>query len=187
MIKGLRCIEKGSNIIEISHENKYVDCRFLIGSNNRIVIHPSKHVIANLHVWCANNTSLIIGKDFSCCGGHIRLDENSKNVVIGDDVMFSGEICIYTTDGHAIFDCNNLNLLNSGMDVLIGNHVWIGRRVCLLKGSIVSDNSVVGFSSLITKKFKEGNVVIAGNPARVIKKKINWARTNPSYYKKDSL
>ena len=45
----------------------------------------------------------------------------------------------------------------------------------VLKNSEIKDNSVIGANAVVAKKFKEGNVIIAGNPAKILKKNINWS------------
>lgn len=52
--------------------------------------------------------------------------------------------------------------------IKIGNNCFIGTNVTLLPGVTLGDNTIVGASSVVTKSFSEGNVVIAGNPAKVI-------------------
>ena len=44
------------------------------------------------------------------------------------------------------------------------------------KGVNIANNSVIGASAVVTKGFEESNVIIAGNPAKVIKRGINWRR-----------
>ena len=53
--------------------------------------------------------------------------------------------------------------------VIIGNNVWIGMNATILKGVTIGDNSVVAAGSVVTKSVP-ANVVVAGNPAVVIKK-----------------
>ena len=41
---------------------------------------------------------------------------------------------------------------------------------------IIADNSIVGWGSIVTKEFNEPNVIIAGIPAKIVKRGINWDR-----------
>ena len=52
----------------------------------------------------------------------------------------------------------------------------------ILKNSIIPDNSVIGAYSVVAKKFDEENVVIAGNPARICKRNINWTHGSVEGY-----
>lgn len=52
--------------------------------------------------------------------------------------------------------------------------VWIAQRVTLIKGAQIPSNCVVGACSLVNKKFEEEGCIIAGNPAKVIKRNIRW-------------
>ena len=102
------------------------------------------------------------------------MKENSS-VYIGKDCMFSNGIKIFTSDMHSIIDLNGNRINNSG-DVIIGNHVWLCQDVKVLKNSKISDNTIVGHSAIVTKKFYETNVILAGNPARIVKRGVNWDR-----------
>ena len=95
--------------------------------------------------------------------------------------MFSFDISLWTSDRHAILD-NNGKCINHGKDIVIGNHVWIGHGAKLMKGATINDGSVIGGNSLVTKKFFEKNVIIAGNPAKIIKKEISWTRERPNKF-----
>lgn len=52
--------------------------------------------------------------------------------------------------------------------VIIGDNVWIGGDATILPGVTIGDNVVIGAGSVVTKDIPS-NVVIAGNPAKIIK------------------
>ncbi len=51
----------------------------------------------------------------------------------------------------------------------IGDYCWIGMNAVILPGVIVGNHTVVAAGSVVTKSFEQGYVVIAGNPAVIIK------------------
>lgn len=53
--------------------------------------------------------------------------------------------------------------------VKIGSRVWIGINVTICPGVSIGDNSIIAAGSVVTKDVP-ANVIVGGNPARVIKK-----------------
>ena len=74
-----------------------------------------------------------------------------------------------------IFDDKG-KIVNFPSDVEIGNHCWIGLAVLILKGVKMSHGSIVGARSVVTKQFEEPKVIIAGNPALIRKRNIEWQK-----------
>ena len=52
--------------------------------------------------------------------------------------------------------------------VVIGNNVWIGGSVTILPGVTIGNNVTVGAGAVVTRDVPD-NVVVAGNPAKVIR------------------
>ena len=57
-----------------------------------------------------------------------------------------------------------------GPPIIIGSNVWLGANAIILPGVQLGDNCIVGAGSIVTKSFPEKNLILAGNPARIIKK-----------------
>ena len=60
----------------------------------------------------------------------------------------------------------------------IGNHVWCSQHVKFTKDAHVEDNSVIALGTLVCGHYGEPNVVIGGNPGKIIKRGITWSRQN---------
>lgn len=149
---------------------------YIKGSGNRIVIGASVRIKQNTQLWIEDSgNTLEIGAGSSIESAHLAVTGLSKKLVIGGDCMLSTDVVIRTGDSHSITDLKGRKI-NEEKDVYIGNHVWIGASANLLKGSLVSDNSVVGTGAIVSSAFPEKGVIIAGVPAKVIKSDINWRR-----------
>lgn len=89
------------------------------------------------------------------------------SVSIGDDCLIGPNFYLMNTDGHML-DPEKRLMPAEAIDVKIGNNVFIGSNVIILKGVNIGDNCVIGAGSIVTKSFPS-NAVIAGNPAKTIK------------------
>ncbi|AYW45797.1 chorismate mutase [Tetragenococcus koreensis] len=88
-------------------------------------------------------------------------------ISIGDDCMLAPNVKLYTAS-HPLHPVKRKSGLEDGSPITIGNDVWIGGGSVIIPGVTLGNNVVVGAGSVVTKSFPD-NVVIAGNPATVIK------------------
>lgn len=88
--------------------------------------------------------------------------------------MFAKETRLYCSDFHAVIDLKTGRPCNQGKEIVIGNHVWLGEGVKILKNCHVTDNVIIGIGSVVTKDLTTGYAMYAGNPAVCKKTDINW-------------
>jgi len=94
------------------------------------------------------------------------LDVNT--VTIGDNVMAGPNVQIYTAT-HPIDPDERNSGKELGYPIVIGDNVWLGGSAVICPGVTIGDNVVVAAGAVVTKDVPE-NVVVGGNPAKVIKK-----------------
>lgn len=109
--------------------------------------------------------NIFVGENFYANFNCTFLDVST--IEIGDNCMFAPNVQLYTAT-HPLHPVKRNSGLEYAKPIKIGNNVWLGGGVIVTPGVTVGDNVVVGAGSVVTKSFPD-NVVIAGNPARIIK------------------
>lgn len=179
-IKGLKIKFKHSNSKVIIHEPKVTfknciliigeNCTFEVGAKTKDTLVGIKNVVFDMP---HKDAKIIIGDNLYFKGGKVTVLQDSS-LTIGEDCLFSSGITINIGNDHPMYDLNNPNKERQRRHVDISNKVWIGMNATILKNAGIANNSIVGASSVVAKKFTEENVAIAGNPARIIKREIGW-------------
>lgn len=156
---------------------------FKIGMiNSPECIHIGEHTNFSkdiwLTAWCTENGTckpfLKIGKH--CSFGAYNHITCANRVVIGDNCL-TGKWVTITDNSHGETDYESLCMppgkrpVTSKGPVIIGNNVWIGDKATILPGVTIGDGVVVAANAVVTKDVPAYSVV-AGNPARIIKKHI---------------
>ena len=124
-----------------------------------------KRAVLGRGFWCDYGKNIEVGENFSTNYDVVILDV--CKVTIGDNCLIAPQAGIYTA-AHPLEREVRISGLEYGSPVTIGNDVWIGGGARILPGVTLGNNVVVGAGSVVTKSFGD-NVVIAGNPARVIR------------------
>lgn len=91
-----------------------------------------------------------------------------EKVALGNDCLIGSSVSITDCDFHDINPETRHNSQGTKKPVHIGNNVWLGSGVVVLKGVTIGNNSVVGAMSVVAKSIP-ANCVAAGNPARIIR------------------
>lgn len=115
---------------------------------------------------CDYGCNIFIGENFFANFNLTILDE--AEVRIGANCFIGPNVSIYTAC-HPLDAERRNRCLEWAEPVSIGDNVWIGGSATILPGVTLGDNVVVGAGAVVTGSFP-GNVVIGGNPARIIKR-----------------
>jgi len=143
---------------------------------NDCCIEIGRHcILSNTEFWIEDDGGIIkVGSHTTAEGGHLAATEG-RAILIGDDCMFSHGIEVRNGDSHAIEDAASGMRINEAMDVVIGNHVWLGANSTVLKGTKIDDGSIIATGSVVTQNI-ESHSIAAGVPARIVKHAIRWER-----------
>ena len=154
-------------------------CRDLLQALNATSEHQGEErlrIIAELtgkdtNVWlqppfyCDYGTNITLGTNvyfnFNC----VILDV--AQVTIGDNVLFGPAVQIYTAT-HPVSASERRKGIELAEPITIGSDVWVGGGAIICPGVSIGDRTVIGAGSVVTRDIP-GDVVAAGNPARVIR------------------
>ncbi|PGZ20166.1 MULTISPECIES: maltose acetyltransferase domain-containing protein [Bacillus cereus group] len=115
---------------------------------------------------CDYGYNIHVGKNFFANFNCVILDV--CEVKIGDNCMMAPGVHIYTAT-HPLHPVERNSGKEYGKPVKIGDNVWIGGGAIINPGISIGDNVVIASGSVVTKDVPY-NVVIGGNPAKIIKK-----------------
>ena len=90
----------------------------------------------------------------------------SDEITVGDGTMMANGVYVTDSDWHTIYDRTKRD--EEPRPVHIGKNVWLGDHATVLKGVTIGENSVVAARAVVTRDVPP-NVVVAGNPAKVVK------------------
>jgi acetyltransferase-like isoleucine patch superfamily enzyme len=149
----VRSLGAGTLLIGVHNTFGFVPAP-LIG-NGEILLQPrakEAQIVIGDHNGFSNNVSLIaMGK-----------------ILMGNHCLIGDQVTIFDCDAHEINPQTRTRSAGPILPVIIGNNVWLGSRVMVLKGVTIGDNSVIAAMSVVTKPIP-ANCVAAGNPARIIR------------------
>jgi len=103
--------------------------------------------------------------DYSIIAPGARLSSASE-ISVGPNAMIAANAYLTDADWHDMYD--RVFSLGKTAPIRIEENVWIGDSATVCKGVTIGRNSVVGAGAVVVKDVP-ANVVVAGNPAQVVK------------------
>lgn len=97
-------------------------------------------------------------------GENVRLMGENILDRVNPQLIFIGNHCVIGFRSSILTHCP----IRGGVKAILGDFVWLGFGVYVLPGAKIGNNTIVGAGSIVTKEFPD-NVILAGNPARIIR------------------
>lgn len=90
----------------------------------------------------------------------------TNGIIIGDYTNIGPGVGLISAN----HNLNDNTRFDKAPPLRLGKHCWIGMNAVVLPGVTLGDYTIVGAGAVVTKSFPEGCCVIAGNPARIVKR-----------------
>jgi acetyltransferase-like isoleucine patch superfamily enzyme len=146
------------------HFKRYPKSTIKIGKGSSFLSRPNANLIGiNRPCIVSTLTEEAVMEIGDNCGFSGTVIGAFKLIKIGDNVRCGANTLITDSDWHP-----EDSRAGEPQPVIIGNNVWLGLNVVVLKGVEIGDNALIGANSVVTKNIP-ANVIAAGNPCRVIK------------------
>ncbi len=130
-------------------------------------------------VYAGSRINVNAGAKLSLGSGYMNHDcviDCFDSISIGHHVVISERVVLRDSDNHVIKDVKGMELEKPVVTapIEIGDHVWIGMNVIVLKGVTIGEGSVVAAGSVVNKDVPP-HCLVAGVPAKVVKTNVTWS------------
>lgn len=170
-------LEGKNNVVQLDACDLYNTSIYIRGTGHTLVVGKGVR-LENIRIKIIGTANNIhIGAGTAMGGGNIICGGKGIPIVIGEKCVVAEGVDIWSTDTHSVIQGGEL--VNAPEPIQIGNHVWIGKDVAILKGVSVGDDAVIGMRSTVTRDIAPGTLSV-GSPARIIKEEIDWNIWNPN-------
>lgn len=150
-----RCIFDGDGVVEIGN-NVMLGCQLAPHFYDSYILIQARD----------KNSKISIGND-TILNNDIAIIAQCR-IIIGEKCLIGDRTNIYDSDFHEIDPSTRRISSGKTVPINIGNNVWIGSLVTILKGVNIGDNSVIAANSVVTKDVP-ANTIVAGNPATIVR------------------
>lgn len=99
----------------------------------------------------------------------------NNKIVMGENVMFGRDVCVFDSDFHGVFDLDGTRL-NPDSPVYIEDNVWLGAKSMVLKGVTVHKGAIVGAGTVVKKDVAEKRRYVSLQQAESIGREVFWEK-----------
>lgn len=171
------------NVIIKGYNNIYILGRLKIGlgyvgfilNSDKTYLNINGRLDINGNVSIGRGCRFDIGKNARVYLNNCSITAQSRFIImhelyVGNETIISCDCEFLDEDFHEV---SYLGKKQKPNKIFIGDHVWIGSGVKVLKGSKIGNNVIVAANSVVSGNYPD-NVIISGNPAKIIKYNAKW-------------
>jgi maltose O-acetyltransferase len=129
---------------------------------------PDLEIGDRFRVWSSDRQTQVTGPGRIRIGDGVFINTgvvvySESAVTIGNDVALANDCYVMDTSSHGV-EGRNAKVA----PVTIGDGTWVGTRALVLPGVTIGRRVVVGAGAVVTRDVPD-DVMVAGNPARVVR------------------
>lgn len=134
---------------------------------SKLLVRDNFKIFAGARIYINPGAELILGSGY--INEQLNLSCFSR-IEIGHDVALADGLTIRDSDNHQMVTTTPHQMT---APIRIGNHVWVGLNVTILKGVRIGDGAVIGAGSVVNRDIPPRCLAV-GVPARVVRENVEW-------------
>lgn len=161
------------NLIVNSWGGSNIPSSISCGAGSNLQIEGDFEIGPGVHIEIIQGGKLTLGGKKYSTGSGITCNSRvmvEKSIAIGYDCIIAWDVFISDSNWHEIAG------IDRSAPVVIAEHVWISHGVSVLKGAEIPAGCIVAAKSLVNSTFDKEKALIAGVPAKVARREVEWTR-----------
>jgi acetyltransferase-like isoleucine patch superfamily enzyme len=146
--------------------DRFKQSQLKIAASGKLEINGNFRIYSGFFIDICEGATLSLGSGY--INNNVRIVAFDK-ITMGSDVAISENVTIWDSDSHSISGASG----PVTSPVCIGDGVWIGMNVTILRGVRIGDGAVVAANSLVREDVPP-RTLVGGVPARVIRENVSW-------------
>jgi acetyltransferase-like isoleucine patch superfamily enzyme len=148
-----------------SSADPFMGC-LIMEAGAKLIVNGEFSIFTGCRVTIFKNATLELGSGY--------INQNTQlacknRITIGEGTIIAPNVIIQDSDFHEIIDEQYVQT----KPIEIGNHVWIGTNVTILKGVKIGNGAIIAANSLVNKDIP-AKTLVGGIPAKILKENIDW-------------
>ena len=144
----------------------------ILEDNCNLTFHGTAHISKGFSIRVEKESTLEFGNNF-IANKNLEVSASNK-IILGNNILVGWNVVFRDGDGHKVFYTKNKNKIIA-KTIQLSDHIWIAANCTLLGNTDIHKNSVISTQSLLNKNYTQ-NSLIAGIPAKEIKKIYTWQK-----------